>query len=94
MGILDHLFCLLRNMYASQEAIVRTKHGKTDWLKIGKGVHQGYIWSTCLFNLYAEHIKQNAGLDVVQARIKIALSTSNNLRYGDDTTLIAESEEE
>ena len=92
MGMPDHLTCLLRNLYAGQEATVRTGHGPTDWFQIGKGVHQGYILSPCLFNLYAECNMRNAGLD--EAGIKIARRNINNLRYGDDTTLIAESEEE
>ena len=94
MGLLDHLTCLLRNLYASQEATVRTGHGTTDWFQIGKGVRQGCIFSTCLFNLYAEYIMKNAMLDEAQARIKIAGRNINNLRYADDTTLMAESEEE
>ena len=94
MEIPDHLTCLLRNLYAGQEATVRTRHGTTDWFQIGKGVCQGYILSPCLFNLYAEYIMQNARLDEAQARIKIARRNINNLRYADDTTLIAESEEE
>ena len=94
MGKLDHLTCLLRNLYASQEATVRTGHGTTDWFQIGKGVHQGCISLPCLFNLYDEFIMQNAGLDEVQAGIKIAGRNINNLRYADDTTLMAESEEE
>ena len=94
MGILDHLTCLLRNPYAGQEATVRTGHGTMDWFQIGKGVHQGCILSHCLFNLYAEYIMRNAGLDEAQAGIKIAGRNSNNLRYTDDTTLIAESTEE
>ena len=94
MGIPDHLTCLLRNMYAGQEATVRTGHGTTDWFQIGKGVCQGCILSPCLFNLYAEYIMRNAGLDEAQVGIKIAGRNSNNLRYADDTTLIAESEEE
>ena len=93
MGIPDHLACLLRNLYAGQEATVRTGHGTTDWLQIGKGVCQGCILSPCLFNLYAEYIMRNAGLDEAQARIKIAGRNINNLRYADDTTLMAESEE-
>ena len=93
MGIPDHLTCLLRNLYAGQEATVRSGHGTTDWFQIGKGVCQGYILSTCLFNLYAEYIMRNAGLDEAQAGIKIARRTINNLRYADDTTLMAESEE-
>ena len=94
MGISDHLTCLLRNLYAGQEAIVRTKQEKTDWFQIGKGVHQGCVLSPCLFNLYAEYIMQNAGLDEAQAGIKISGRNINNLRYTDDTTLMAESEEE
>ena len=92
MGILDHLTCLLRNLYAGQEATIRTGHGSTDWLQIGKGVCQGCILSPCLFNLYAEYIMRNAGLD--KAGIKITRRNTNNLRYADDTTLMAESEEE
>ena len=87
MGILDHLTCLLRNLYAGQEATVRTGHGTTDRFQIGKGVRQRYILSPCLFNLYAEYIMQNAGLDESQAGIKIARRNINNLRYVDDTTL-------
>ena len=94
MGIPDHLTCLLRNLYAGQEATVRTGHGTTDWYQIGKGVHQGCILSPCLFNLYAEYIMRNAGLEEVQAEIKIAGRNISNLRYADDTTLMAESEEE
>ena len=94
IGILDHLTCLLRNLYAGQEATVRTRHGTTDWFKIGKGVHQGYILSFWLFNLYAEYIKQNAGLDVAQAGTKIAGRNSNNFSHADDTTSMVESEEE
>ena len=94
MGIPDHLTCLLRNLYAGQEATVRTGHGTTDWFQIGKGVHQGYILSPCLFNLHAEYIMQNAGLDESQTRIKIAGRNINNLRYTDDAALVAESEEE
>ena len=94
MGIPDHLTCLLRNLFAGQEATVRTGHGTTDWFQIGKGVHQGYILSPCFFNLYAEYIMRNAGLEETQAGIKIARRNINNLRYPDDTTLIAESEEE
>ena len=93
MGIPDHLTCLLTNLYAGQKAPVRTRHGTTDWFQIGKGVHQGCIWSLCLFNLYAEYIIRNAGLDEGQAVIKIAGRNINNLRYADDTTLMAESEE-
>ena len=92
MGIPNHLTCLLRNLSVDQEAIVRTRHGTKDWLKIGKGVHQGYILSPRLFNLYAEYIIRNAGLDEAQAGIKIARRNINNLRYADDTTLMAESE--
>ena len=91
MGILDHLTCLLRNLYAGQEATVRTRHGRTDWFQTGKGVCQGCIVSPCLFNLYAEYIIQNARLDEAQAGIKIARRNINNLRYTDDTTLMAES---
>ena len=94
MGRPDYLACLLRNLYASQEAIVRTGHGKTDWFQIGKGVCQGCILSPCWFNLYAEYIVRNAGLEEAQAGIKIAGRNINNLRYADDTTLMAESEEE
>ena len=94
MGIPDHLTCLLRNLYASQEAIVRTGHGTTDWFQIGKGVRQGCILSPCLFNFYAEYIMRNAGLEEVQAGIKIAGRNINNFRYANDTTLMAESEEE
>ena len=94
MGIPDHLICLLRNLYADQEATVRTRHGTTDWFRIGKELHQGCILSPCLFNLYAEYIMRNAGLEEAQARIKIARRNINNLRYADDTTLMAESEEE
>ena len=95
MGIADHLTCLLRNLYAGQEATVRTGHGTTDWwFQIGKGVHQGCILSPCLFNFYAENIMRNAGLDEAQAGIKIARRNINNLRYADDITLMAESEEE
>src|SRR5574337_574761 len=94
MGIPDHLTCLLRNLYADQEATVRTGHGITDWFQIGKGVHQGCILSPCLFNLYAEYIMRNAGLEEAQAGIKIAERNINNLRYADDTTLMAESKEE
>ena len=97
MGIPDHLTFLLRNLYASQEATVRTRHGTTDWLQTGKGVCQGCILSPCLFNLYAEYIMQNAGLDEAQAGIKIGGRNINNLRYADDpydTALMAESKEE
>ena len=93
MGIPDHLTCLLRNLYAGQEARLRTGHGTTDWFQIGKGVCQGCILSLCLFNLYAEYIMSNAGLDEAQAEIKIARRNNNNLRYADDTTLMAESKE-
>ena len=94
MRIPGHLSCLLRNLYARQEATVRTGHGTTDWFQIGKGVCQGCILSPCLFNLYAEYIMRNAGLEEAQAGIKIAGRNINNLRYADDTTLMAESEEE
>ena len=94
MGITDHLTCLLRNTYAGQEATVRTGHGTTDWFQIGKGVCQGYILSPCFFTLYADYIMRNAGLEEAQAGIKIAGRNVNNLRYADDTTLLAESEEE
>ena len=89
MGIPDHLTYLLRNLYSGQEATVRTGHGTTDWFQIGKGVHQGCILSPCLFNLYAEHIMRNAGLEEAQAGIKIAERNINNLRYAEDTTLMA-----
>ena len=94
MGIPDHLTCLLRDPYAGQEATVRTGHGTTDWFQIGKGVCQVCISSPCLFNLYAGYIMRNTGLEEAQARIKIAGRNINNLRYADDTTLMAESEEE
>ena len=94
IGILDHLTCLLRNTYAGQEAAVRTGHGTTDWFQIGKAVHQGCILSPCLFNLYAEYIMRNAGLEEAQTGVKIAGRNINHLRYADDTTLMAESEEE
>ena len=94
MRIPDHLTCLLRNLYAGQEATVRTGHGTADWFQIGKGVHQGCILSLCLFNLYAEYIMQNAGLDEAKAEIKIAGRNINNLRYTDDTSLMANSDEE
>ena len=94
MGIPDHLIYLLRNLYSGQEATVRIGHGTMDWSKIGKGVHQGCILSPCLFNLYAEYIIGNAGLDEAQAGIKIAGRNTNRLRYADDTTLMTESEEE
>ena len=93
MGIPDQLTCLLRNLYADQEATVRTGHGTTDWFQIGKGVRQGCILSPCLFNLYAEYIMQNSRLDETQAGIKITRRNINNLRYADDTTLMAETEE-
>ena len=93
MGIPDYLTCLLRNLYADQEATVRTGHETTDWFQIGKGVRQGCILSPCLFNLHAEHILRNAGLEETQAGIKIAGRNVNNLRYADDTTLMAEREE-
>ena len=94
MGIPDHINCLLRNLYASQEATVRTRHGTTDWFQIGKGLSQGCILSPCLFNFYAEYIIRNAGLEEAQDGIEIAGRNINNLRYADDTTLMAESEEE
>ena len=94
MGVPDHLTCLLRNLYAGQETTVRTGHRTTDWFQIGKGVHQGCILSPCLFNLHAEYIMRNAGLEEAQAGIKIAGRNINNLRYADDITLMAESEEE
>ena len=94
MGIPDHLTWLLRNLYAGQEITVRTGHGTTDWFQIGKGVRQGCILSPCLFNLYAEYIMRNAGLEEAQAGIKVARRNINNLRYADDTTVMAESEEE
>ena len=94
MGIPDHLTCLLKNLCAGQEAKVRTGHGKTDWFQIGKGVCQGCISLPCLFNLYAEYIMRNTGLEEAQAGIKIARRNINNLRYSDDTTLMAESEEQ
>ena len=93
MVIPDHLTCLLRNWYTGQEAIVRTGFGTTDWFQIGKGVHQGCILSPCLFNLYAEYIMRNSGLDEAQAGIKIARRNINNLGYSDDMTLMGESEE-
>ena len=93
MAIPEHLTCLLRNLYADQEATVRTGQGTTDWFQIGKGVHQGCILSPCLFNFYAEYVMRNTGLDEAQARIKIAGRNINNLRYADDTILMAESEE-
>ena len=94
MGVPDHLTCLLRNLYASQEATVRTGHGTTDWFPIGKGVRQGCILSPCLFNLYAEYIMRNTGLEETQAGIKIPGRNINHFRCADDTTLMAESEEE
>ena len=94
MGIPDHLTCLLRNLYAGQEATVRTGRGTTDWFQIGKGVHQGCVLSPCLFNLYAEYIMWNAGLDEAQAGIKIARRNINSLRYADDITLMTESKED
>ena len=94
IGIPDHLNCLLRNLYAGQEATVRTGHGTTDWFQIGKGVRQGCILSPCLFNLYAEYIRRNAGLNKAQAGIKIAERNFNNLSYADDITLMAENKEE
>ena len=93
MRILDHFTCLLRNLYAGQEATVRIRHGTTDWFKIGKGVCQGYVLSPCLFNLHAEYIMQNVRLDEAQAGIKMARRNSNNLRYADNTIHMAESEE-
>ena len=93
MGIPDHPTCLLRNLYAGQEARVRAGHGTTDWWQIGKGVCQGCILSPCLFNFYADYIMRNAGLDEAQAGIKIARRNINNLRYADDTTLMAENKE-
>ena len=94
MGIPDHLTCLLRNVYTNQEGTVRTRHGTTGWFQTGKGVNQGCILSPCLFDLYAEYIMRNAGLDEAQAGIKTAGRNIYNLRYADDTTLLAESEEE
>ena len=94
LGIPDHLTCLLKNLYGGQEATVRTGHGTADWFRIRKGVCQGCILSPCLFNLYAEYIMRNTGLEETQARIKIARRNINNLRYANDTTLMAESEEE
>ena len=93
LGVPNHLTCLLRNLYAGQETTVRIRHGTMDWFQIAKGVHQSYILSPCLFNLYAEYIMRNAGLDEVQAGIKIAWRNINKLRYADDTTLMVESEE-
>ena len=94
MGIPDHLTCLVRNLYAGQEAAVRTGHGTTDWFQTGKGEHQGCILSPCLFNFYAEYIMRNSGLEEAEVGIKTAGRNVNNLRYADDTTLMAESEEE
>ena len=94
MGIPDHLTCLLRNLYAGQKATVRTRHGITDWFQIGKGVPQSCILSPCLFNFYAEYIMRHTGLEEAQAEIKIAGRNISNIRYADDTTLMAESEEE
>ena len=94
VGIPDHHTCLLRNVYAGQEATIRTRHGTIDWFQIGKGIYQGCILLLCLFNLYAEYIRRNTGLDEAQAGVKIAGRNINNLRYADDTTLMAESEEE
>ena len=94
MGIPDHLTCLLRNLYVGQEATVRNEHGTTDWFQIGKGICPGCILSPCLFNLYAEYIMRNAGLEETQAGIKIARRNISHLRYADDTSLMAESEEE
>ena len=94
MGIPEHLTCLFRNLYAGQEATVKTGHGTTDWFQIGKGIPQGCILSSCLFNLYAEYIMRNPGLEEAQAGIKNARRNTNNLRYADDTTLMGESEEE
>ena len=94
MGIPDHLTCLLRNLYVDQEATVKTGHGTTDWFQIGKGVREGCISSPCLLNSHAEYIMRNSGLEKAQAGIKIARRNINNLRYADDTTLMAESEEE
>ena len=94
MRLSDHLTCCLRNLYAGQEATVRTGHGTTDWFQTGKGVHQGCVLSSCLFNFYAEYIMRNAGLDEAQAGIKAAGRNINNLRYSDDTTIMTESKEE
>ena len=94
MGIPDHLICLLRNLYADQEATIRTGHGTTDWSQVGKGVHKGCILSPCLFNFYAEYIMRNAGLDEAHTGIKITRRNINNVRYADNTTLKVESEEE
>ena len=93
MGVPDHLICFLRNQFAGPEATVRTGHGTMGWFKVGKGVRQGCTWSPCLFNLYGQYIMRNAKLDEAQARIKIARRNINKLRYADDTTLMAESEE-
>ena len=93
MGIPEHLICLLKNLYAGQEATGRTGHGTTDWFQIGQGVHQGCVLSPCLLNFYAEYIMRSAGLDEAQAGIKIARRNTNNLRYADDTTLMSEREE-
>ena len=93
MGVPDHLICLLRNLYVGQEATVRTRHGTTDWFQIGKGTHQGCILSPCLFNIYAVYNMRNAGLDETHTGIKTAGRNINNLKYADDTTLMAESEE-
>ena len=94
MGIPDHLTCLFKSLYVGQEATVRTGHGPSDWFQIGKGVHKGGILSPCLFNLYAEYITRNSGVDEAQTGIKISGRSINNLRYADDTTLMAESKEE
>ena len=94
MEIPDHVICLLKNLYADQDATVRTRHGTMDWFKIGKGIHQGCILSPCLFNVYVEYIMRNAGLEEAQAGIKIARRNIKNLRYADDNTLMAEREEE
>ena len=94
MGIADHLTCLLRNLYAGQESTVKTGHGTTDWFQVGKGICQGCILSPCIFNLYAEYIIRNAGLEEAQAGVKIVGRNINNLRYADDTTFMAENEEE
>ena len=94
MGTRDYLTCLLKNLYAGQKATVRTRHGTADWFQTGKGIHQGHILSPCLFNLYAEYIMQNARLDETKAEIKFSGWNINNLRYADDTTLMAENEEE
>ena len=94
MGIPDHLICLLRNLYGGQKVTVKTGHGTTDWFQVGKGVRQGCILSSCLFNFYTEYIMRNPGLEEAQARIKVAGRNINNLRYADNTTLMVESEEE